>query len=969
MKLWIDGQCLQTPSRYRGIGRYVQEFIKALIDVWDGEVFVSLNADLAEEVIQARALLGQFLHEENVLLWEGAAEQSGEAVAGLTERRRLSHFALTHHVNSFSPNVALSAAPMEGAESAAVGLLPSHQLRVPTASIFYDAIPYRFPAEYLSTKRQNEHYRRVLSAYQHFDETLCISEFALAEFHSLYPARKATCISGGVSSDFEEMLQKDLPISFTDPYILYVGGLDWRKNVGLILDAFANLPEALRKRYKLVLAGDHPPFLVGLLREKWSQLKQDPDSLVSLSHVDNETLVSLYKNAAVLVQPSLMEGFGLTALEAMRCGTPVLAARAGALPEVVGRDDLLFDPQSESELAQALSSILAEDSKANSIGRELQVRARKFTWHAAAQRAAEALAGAACKNSAQAVVKDLRRNILSSVVENGLDVEEAAALFSTAEDGAAVKRDSSKRILVDVSSTVDAPHVTGIQRVVRRIVESLPNATKTFSCLPIANPDGEGFYARARSLSSAGSPDLIWPSRNDLVLMLDSSWTLLNEHASFIREARVRGCDVITCLYDLVPLKMPAYCDPGMPPAFTKWFSTSLEYSTGIICISKAVADEVISVLHGIGYPRPMKIGYWPLGADFVDQDSKFTEHEGQRKAQGPSFLMVGTIEPRKSYHTALEAFDMLWREGHDVKLVIVGRPGWNVHDVIDDITSHPHFGAKLIWESALSDEELRQRYAECSALVSTSLAEGFGLPIVEAHAFGKPIIASDLPVFREVAANAEECMFFEAGSASALYSTLQSFISSSPPDVLTKRDEVTSWQKSAAHLCEVVRDEKWYYHYLPPSKNPLISLADIGTTRMIKPLEGGETAHNLRVIGRPKFSKDKTQVELIIALRNNSEVVWSSSGNEMGLYGVRVSYSLHRYDGVMISQSDERFNIPFVVVPGDEVTLTVRIGVHQITPSVSYVRIRMVQDGVQYWSPGLYQALPDTPYRKSSLC
>ncbi|WP_163616308.1 glycosyltransferase family 4 protein, partial [Klebsiella pneumoniae] len=84
---------------------------------------------------------------------------------------------------------------------------------------------------------------------------------------------------------------------------------------------------------------------------------------------------------------------------------------------------------------------------------------------------------------------------------------------------------------------------------------------------------------------------------------------------------RLRGAEVISCLYDTVPLRCAAMCDPGMPRVFTEWFKSALTYSTGFVCISKAVADELHAMLAGIAFPRRLKIGYWHLGADFTARD------------------------------------------------------------------------------------------------------------------------------------------------------------------------------------------------------------------------------------------------------------------------------------------------------------------------------------------------------------
>jgi glycosyltransferase involved in cell wall biosynthesis len=122
------------------------------------------------------------------------------------------------------------------------------------------------------------------------------------------------------------------------------------------------------------------------------------------------------------------------------------------------------------------------------------------------------------------------------------------------------------------------------------------------------------------------------------------------------------------------------------------------------------------------------------------------------RPAARPSFLMVGTVEPRKGQAQALAAFEQLWERGVDVNLVIVGKKaGWS--------SSSPRAwpiasgkGQALFWLAGISDEMLLKLYAGSAALLAASEGEGFGLPLIEAAQHGIPIIARSLPVFREVA-------------------------------------------------------------------------------------------------------------------------------------------------------------------------------------------------------------------------
>jgi glycosyltransferase involved in cell wall biosynthesis len=112
---------------------------------------------------------------------------------------------------------------------------------------------------------------------------------------------------------------------------------------------------------------------------------------------------------------------------------------------------------------------------------------------------------------------------------------------------------------------------------------------------------------------------------------------------------------------------------------------------------------------------------------------------------------MVGTLEPRKGHRQILEAFEHLWSKGEDVKLVIVGRNGWLMEDFMARLEKHPEKGKKLFWLTGVSDEFLAKIYEACSCLLAASIDEGFGLPLIEAMHRGKPVLARDMEVFREI--------------------------------------------------------------------------------------------------------------------------------------------------------------------------------------------------------------------------
>ena len=103
-------------------------------------------------------------------------------------------------------------------------------------------------------------------------------------------------------------------------------------------------------------------------------------NVVFTGFVPDDALLHVYHAADLLVMPSFDEGFGLPAVEAMACGTPVVASRAGALPEVVGDAGLLFDPNAPTELTHHLRALLADEGLRRDLGQKGQDRSQRFSW-------------------------------------------------------------------------------------------------------------------------------------------------------------------------------------------------------------------------------------------------------------------------------------------------------------------------------------------------------------------------------------------------------------------------------------------------------------------------------------------------------------------------------------------------------------------------------------------------------------
>jgi glycosyltransferase involved in cell wall biosynthesis len=173
----------------------------------------------------------------------------------------------------------------------------------------------------------------------------------------------------------------------SDGYVLLLGTLEARKNIGVILDAFVKLAQA-GSLARLVLAGSATPDA-----DEWlARVSQAPlkGHVEYVGYVGDERREELFAGARALVLPSLDEGFGLTALEAMSAGVPVLVSNRGSLPEVVGTGGMLLEPGDVDAWASAIDRVTRDEAWARDLACAGLERAKAFTWDAAAERLARA---------------------------------------------------------------------------------------------------------------------------------------------------------------------------------------------------------------------------------------------------------------------------------------------------------------------------------------------------------------------------------------------------------------------------------------------------------------------------------------------------------------------------------------------------------------------------------------------------
>jgi glycosyltransferase involved in cell wall biosynthesis len=169
----------------------------------------------------------------------------------------------------------------------------------------------------------------------------------------------------------------------TDPFFLYVGAAYPYKNLPRLLDAFALFLRRSANPFQLVLAGDHEQFAPPL-RERAERIGI-AERVIFPGTVSEAELVALYEAARAYVFVSLREGFGLPGLEAMTRGSPVVAARAGSLPEIYGESAEYCDPHDAESIATALSHVATDEELRLRLAERGRQRAAEFSWRRMAE--------------------------------------------------------------------------------------------------------------------------------------------------------------------------------------------------------------------------------------------------------------------------------------------------------------------------------------------------------------------------------------------------------------------------------------------------------------------------------------------------------------------------------------------------------------------------------------------------------
>lgn len=210
-----------------------------------------------------------------------------------------------------------------------------------------------------------------------------------------------------------------------------------------------------------------------------------------------------------------------------------------------------------------------------------------------------------------------------------------------------------------------------------------------------------------------------------------------------------RGLKPVFFLHDLIPISHPEYCRAGEAERHHQRLETMLSVASGLIVNSAATRDELLA------YAEARQVAVPPCAVALL-APARLPAPRPARPLDKPYFVVLGTIEPRKNHAMLLHLWRKLVAELGDAapQLVVIGQRGWECEQVVDLLDRCASIQGHVTELQRCEDGELSTWLAHAQALLFPSFSEGFGMPLVEALMLGVPVIASDLPAFREISAD-----------------------------------------------------------------------------------------------------------------------------------------------------------------------------------------------------------------------
>jgi len=465
LKIGIDIQALQTEgSKNRGIGRYTRDLFSNILKLDSKDEFTFfVNSYYSSKIDLPKNPNTKFQEIKFV------NEKSNGTNTRLNELAQFFQFYISNQ------EIIHIASPFEGwPYKYSVINRYSPRLNAALVTTLFDLIPLVFSKEYLTTYEVRKYYYQRLSLLKQCDLIFSISEATRQDAINLLNIEPSKIVNIGSAAgnsfkkiDVPEIEKQKIrkKFSITDYFVLYTGGIDFRKNIERTIEAFSKIDKSLIEKYSFVIVCKIEPF------QKEALLKVADNfgiknKIILTGFIPDSDLNILYNICDLFIFPSLYEGAGLPILEAMRCGAPVISSNTSSMVELLLKKEYMFNPYDVDEISMKLAQVLKDDQFKNNLKQYCINRGKQFSWEKSARIALDEY------NKLDDIIKEKKR------INGNLGLKSSLAYFTSLPPLKSGIAEYSKRLLPSLVKHYDIDVFTD---------DYTPSEDLTFSinCIPV----------------------------------------------------------------------------------------------------------------------------------------------------------------------------------------------------------------------------------------------------------------------------------------------------------------------------------------------------------------------------------------------------------------------------------------------------------------------------------------------------
>ena len=654
------------------------------------------------------------------------------------------------------------------------------------------------------------------------------------DIHPLYQWSVIPLLRKAVTTPKREEARKILGFSSDDLVICSFGLLNATKLNHMLLQAFLQSTIATQPNCHLVFVGENNSGQYALDLEKKINASKLKNRIKITGWTDDETFQYYLHSADIAIQlrTSSRGESSATVLDCMNYGIATIVNANGSMSELPNNALYMLDDNFHIDmLVQALDTLGQNKRMREELGKKAEHFIR--TYHDPSLCASQYYENIETSYQQHRNYTSLLQTF-SSLKELPKDLSILDVLSDAVSD-ATLPHTRQRQLLVDVSVIQQNDMKTGIERVVRaqllKIIEIAPASVRVE---PVYLDPENGIsyrYARNYTCNILNLPveikeDPVEVFTDDIFYAPDfyPQGVIKAAKAGLYTAWAAKGVKISFLIHDILPIQYPHFFPEGSSTLHHEWMQTITNVSDTLICTSKTGAQNVQTWITNYrketGFDKNIDIETVYLGSDIeassqTSQLSEDTKNILEQISKSFTFLMVGTIEPRKGHLQTISAFENLWENGIEANLVIVGKEGWkglpenkrrNIPKTVKKLREHPRLGTNLFWLEGINDLFLEKLYHSSNALIVASEDEGFGLPLIEGAHYGLPLIVRDIPIFRELASD-HAFYFPNTIEPEVISDTITSWLALYKKDEHPKSDDLPtiSWEESAKGIISLL--------------------------------------------------------------------------------------------------------------------------------------------------------------------